>query len=347
MPTVPSFVRSFQRSFDRTITGFAVAQRRRALALDRRLSTPVDLTLATLKNGKRLRPLLVSIGYEAAGGKSAATVMPAGLAVELFHTSALIHDDIMDRATGRRGVPTVEHAVARQSGNSHAGLGTAILSGDLFLAAADQFDRIVLPTSRRERARQAYRTMAEETILGQQLEFDLSRSKHVSLEDIVRTMVYKSGRYSIEWPLTIGAILGGAKPAQLKSYSSFSVPLGMAFQLRDDILSTFGNPEETGKSRDSDIREGKRTLLVYFTHERATAAERRLLWRVLGDQRASSKKIAVVRMLMKRTSALARAQELTRALTDVGLQAIRRSAMKPDAKKKMDALARYLLDRTN
>lgn len=347
MPTAPSFVRSFQRSFDRTITGFAVAQRKRAIAMDRRLGTPIDLTLATLKNGKRLRPLLVSIGYEAAGGKSATTVTPAGLAVELFHTSALIHDDIMDRAMDRRGVPTVEHAIARRSGNPHAGLGTAILSGDLFLAAADQFDRIVLPASRRERARRAFRTMAEETIFGQQLEFDLSRSKYVSLEDIVRTMTYKSGRYSIEWPLTIGAILGGARPPQLKSFSSFSVPLGMAFQLRDDILGTFGNPSETGKSCDSDIREGKRTLLVYFTHEHATAAERKLLWRILGNQRASSKDIARARVLMKRTGALASAQELTRTLTDVGLQAIRRSAMKPAAQKKMDALARFLLDRTN
>ncbi len=346
MSTVPSFVRSFQRSFGRTITGFARDYRKRALAIDGRLRVPVDLTLATLSHGKRLRPLLVGIGYETAGNTHAETVMPAGLAVELFHSFALIHDDIIDRATDRRGIPTVEHAVSRRTSDPHAGLSTAIIGGDLMLIAADQFDRIVLPVSRRQRARAAFQQMAEETILGQQLEFDLSRSEGVSLEDIIRTMVFKSGRYSIEWPLVIGATLGGARPSMLRTFNSFSIPLGIAFQLRDDILGTFGDPKKTGKSRDSDIREGKRTLLVYFAHERATATERRLLWRILGDRHASSKRIAEVRSLMRSTDALARAQELCSELTDVSLQAIDRSAIRPAAKKKMAALARFLLDRT-
>ncbi len=324
-----------------------IAQQQRAITIDPRLRAPVDATLATLKNGKRLRPLFVSLGFEAAGGKNVSTVAPAGLAVELFHDFALIHDDIIDRATERRGVPTIEHAFTKRTGDPHAGLATAILGGDLMFIASDQFDNITLSSRRRERARKAFHQMVEETILGQQLEFDLSRSNTISLEDIVRAMAYKSGRYSVEWPLSIGAILGGATPSKLKSFSSFSIPIGIAFQLRDDILGTFGDSKKTGKSCDSDIREGKHTLLIYLTNERATIKERKFLKHILGNNHATSGDIAKVRTLMKRTDALIRAEELARELTDTGLQAIQRSAMNITAKKKMSALTRYLLDRTS
>ncbi|MFH0828838.1 MAG: polyprenyl synthetase family protein [Candidatus Kerfeldbacteria bacterium] len=345
MPTVPRFIIAFQRRFEKTLSSYMQERKRSSHALDVRLDHPVSLTLRTLKGGKRLRPLLVSLGYEAVGGRNPTVVIQAGLMVELFHSFALIHDDIMDRAITRRGSPTIHEAVRTSSGDAHAGLGTAVLSGDLLLSTADRIDRIPVPKRHREDARTAFQQMIEETILGQQLEFDLTRQKRVSLDDIVRAMIYKSGRYSIEWPLKIGAILGGAKTPELKRFSTFSIPLGLAFQLRDDILGIFGNPKETGKSHDSDIREGKRTLLVYYTHQVATAKERKRLWNTLGNQNASSRDISYVRALMKKTDAYKRTLELSKNLTDAGLIAISQCPIAPSAKRKLEELARYLLVR--
>lgn len=343
---VPPFVTSFRKRFGRTLTVFIRSRNRSGRRLDRRLATFTGLTFGTLSGGKRLRPLLVELGYEAFGGRTPSGVAQAGLAVELFHSFALVHDDIIDRADERRGIPTVQASVTRSTKNSHAGIGTAILSGDLLLVIADRFDRIPLPVRRRELARAAFQTMAEETILGQQLEFDLSRNRSVRLKDVVRVMIYKSGRYSIEWPLTIGAILAGAPPRQLSRLSAFSIPLGLAFQLRDDILGTFGDPKITGKSRDSDIREGKRTLLVCFADAALAGRERRFFWRTLGNMNAAPRDVARVRSLMRSSGAYQQALDLASDLTDMGLDAIRQSGLTERAVRKLDALARYLLDRT-
>ncbi len=342
----PKFVIAFQKKFNRTLSSFIHEHDRFARRLDRRLALFSKLTFGTLARGKRLRPLLVELGYEAFGGTGPSSVEQAGIAVELFHGFALVHDDVIDRATDRRGISTVQAAVATATGDAHAGLGTAILSGDLLFVMSDRFDRVPLPVRRRELARAAFLTMAEETILGQQLEFDLSRKPRVRLEDVIRAMIYKSGRYSIEWPLTIGAILAGASQQRLSRLSSFSIPLGLAFQLRDDILGTFGDPKLTGKSHDSDIREGKRTLLVCFTDAALSGETRRFFWRTLGNRNAAHRDIARVRSLMRTSGAYQQALDLASELTDAGLDALRRADIAVRAERKLDALARYLLDRT-
>lgn len=344
---VPPFVTSFQKRFRKTLRTFVAQHDRFGRRLDRRLAHFSRLTFGTLTRGKRLRPLLVELGYEAFGGRTPSVVAQAGLAVELFHSFALVHDDILDRADARRGIPTVQAAVARSTRNAHAGLGSAILAGDLLFILSDQFDRIPLPETRRSQARAAFQTMAEETILGQELEFELSRNPSVRLEDVVRAMIYKSGRYSIEWPLAIGAILAGGTNERLNRLSSFSIPLGLAFQLRDDILGTFGDPKKTGKSRDSDIREGKRTLLVTFADAALRPEERRFFWRALGNEDASPRDVSRIRALMKSSGAHAHALVLARELTDMGLAALKKSKLEARATEKLDALAHYLLGRTS
>lgn len=345
MSVVPRFVRTFQRSFERQIVTFLQTHREIARRLDRRLEPHVQRLLTSLRGGKRLRPLLVALGYEAAGGKDYQLTFPAGLAVELFHHFALIHDDIIDRATERRGRPTIQAATERRAGDPHAGLSTAMLAGDLLLTQADQFDRLRLPAARRLAARAAWQRMTEETVLGQQLEFDLARSPRFSFDDIVRAMIFKSGRYSIAWPLTIGAILAGAHRSSLRQFSSFSLPLGLAFQLRDDLLGVFGQPSQTGKSRDSDIREGKRTLLIYFAQREADSSERRWLARTVGHQTATAKNVSRVRAIMTRTGARRRVEALAADLTATGLTALNASRLDPATKQKLQQLARYLLVR--
>lgn len=345
MPDLPSFVRSFQKKFNRALGPFIVVQERTIRQLDPRMVPTLRRATRTLAGGKRLRPLLVHLGYEAAGGNEPATVLPAGLSVELFHSFALTHDDIIDRALLRRGQPTIQTAVSRDARNPHVGLTAALLNGDLLLSLADQFDQIRLPARRIVAARKAFQRMTTETILGEQLEFDLARSNSVSLEDTLRIMMYKSGRYSVEWPLTIGALLAGAPTRTLKSLSRFSIPLGLAFQLRDDILGVFGNPSVTGKSRDSDLREGKPTLLAYVTKKTASENGRRLFDRALGNPNASRADLSRLRALIRASGARQWAEALARDLTDAGLQALHESPIRPTAKTKLERLARYLLER--
>jgi geranylgeranyl diphosphate synthase type I len=207
--------------------------------------------------GKRIRPSFCYWGYRSAGGSHSEAIVRAAASLELLHTFAIVHDDIMDDSDERRGVPTVHI--------SH-GLGVAILVGDLALVLADAlfmgagFDPEVTL-----RGFDSYSVMREEVISGQHMDVIAAGRTDVTEEHARRIAVLKSGRYSIEKPLVIGAELAGAPASLVDGLSRFGDPLGEAFQMRDDILGTFGDRVSVGKPVDSDIREGKRHVLYART----------------------------------------------------------------------------------
>jgi geranylgeranyl diphosphate synthase type I len=216
--------------------------------------------------GKRLRPSFCYWGYRAAGSNHDDSIVRAAASLELLHSFAIIHDDIMDGSPARRGQPST-HVVH--------GLSFAVLAGDLALVLADDlFMSVVLEHSARLRAWEAYSRMRQEVIAGQLLDVQLSDRAVVSEEEVRRVAVLKSGRYSIEEPLVIGASLAGAQREFFDSLCRFGAPLGEAFQLRDDLLGSFGDSRSTGKPVDSDIREGKRNLLFARTANALSAADR-------------------------------------------------------------------------
>ena len=206
--------------------------------------------------GKRLRPAFCLWGYRAAGGKQGPEIIAAAASLELLHTFALVHDDIMDVSDERRGLPTTfaEH-----------GVNVALLAGDLALVLADAclmesgFDAPALG-----RAFTIYSRMRQEVIVGQYLDVKAGERPSISVEEARRIAVLKSGRYSIEEPLLIGAALAGAGDGWTKRLQAFGAPLGEAFQLRDDLLGSFGDRSSVGKPVDSDIREGKRHVLFAY-----------------------------------------------------------------------------------
>ncbi len=259
--------------------------------------------------GKRLRPAFCYWGFRAGGGDDRAEILRAAASLELLHSFALVHDDIMDLSPERRGRPTV---FARH------GVDTALLVGDLAMVLADEmlmssgFDGAVL-----QRALEPYSRMRREVIVGQFAELELSRQVEVDEEEARNVARMKSGRYSVREPLLIGVALSGAE--ETHELIDFGDCVGEAFQIRDDLLGTFGSEAETGKPADSDIRRGKRNVLFAFTLTRLSSEERDFFLRCWGG--GDSLSDDVVRRLRALVSSSGAADHAERVVQDLLVRA--------------------------
>ena len=246
------------------------------------ISQDIDPLMGSISNlvtgGKRLRALMCYWGWRGAGGEAGAgEVVTAGSALELFQAAALIHDDIIDRSDTRRGGPSVHRRFSELHeaqgwalDSERFGHAAAILTGDLCLSFSEEsFTEIGQSAASGSPARLIFNLMRAEVMAGQYLDIleevagpRRDRAGAVSrAQSIIR---FKSAKYSTEHPLALGGALAGAGDELLRGYSAFALPLGEAFQLRDDVLGVFGDPVTTGKPAGDDLREGKRTVLVAF-----------------------------------------------------------------------------------
>ncbi|CDR17545.1 Polyprenyl synthetase [Streptomyces iranensis] len=243
--------------------------------------------------GKRLRPLLCVTGWHAAVGERTppAAVIRVAAALEMFHAFALIHDDVMDQSSIRRGEPTVHRALAGQriaSGDSPEsaewfGVGAAVLVGDLALTWSDELIHTAgLTPDELTGLLPLLDVMRSEIMYGQYLDLAATGSPTDDVERALTIARYKTSKYSIERPLHIGAVLAGADDDLLDALTAYALPLGEAFQLRDDLLGAFGDPAETGKPRMDDLRDGKHTALVALALRTASADSADLLRDLLG-----------------------------------------------------------------
>jgi geranylgeranyl diphosphate synthase type I len=300
-----------------------VAQQRDVLGrIDASLLQCLDAVDELVAGGKRLRPAFCYWGWRAAGREDCPQILTAAAALELLHASALVHDDVMDGSDTRRGRPSVHrrfaglHEVASWRGSAEAfGTGAAILVGDLLLAWTDElFHGSGLPQAALQNGRSVLDAMRTEVFSGQYLDLIGQASGAATVAAALRVVVYKSAKYTVERPLHLGAALAAGpgagrdragRPAGLPAaLSSYGIPLGIAFQLRDDILGVFGDPAETGKPVSDDVREGKRTVLIAVARERASAAQTGIIGRHLGDPLLSAEAAAQVRAVITDTGAL-------------------------------------------
>lgn len=276
--------------------------------------TPVGREVAALvrASGKRLRPAFVYWGHRATGADHVDGVLATAGAVELLHTFALIHDDVMDRSPQRRGRPAVHEALARRHAHERLrgdsrwfGMGGAILAGDLAFVWADQLlDAASLPPTAMERARRVFTLLRVEVMAGQYLDLRLAGRETAGEGESLRVALLKSGRYTVTRPLQLGAAIGGSSGGLDATLGSYGDAAGLAFQLRDDVLGLFGDPAATGKGALSDLREGKRTVLMLRALGRARPAERRLLIEALGDPEVDEHVAARVRQVVVDCGAL-------------------------------------------
>jgi geranylgeranyl diphosphate synthase type I len=330
------------------LSGFLAGQRSRLDAIDPQALTPViDTITRFLSGGKRLRPAFAYWGYRGAGGIDSDAAVTAFAALELVQGLALIHDDVMDGSDTRRGEPSVHRrfAAVHRSAGWHGdpdGFGTAaaILCGDLCMVWSDE----LLHTSGLDpaaiaRLRPEFDRMRTEVTVGQYLDVQTQAAGLSSTARASLVARFKSGKYTIERPLLIGAAAADAGPDVVSAYAAYGLPLGEAFQLRDDVLGVFGDPAVTGKPAGDDLREGKRTYLVAATLEAIEGTDRKNLERHLGDPDLDAAGVDRLRGIIDGSGALARTEARITELTAAALSALDTAGLDEEAKGVLTALA--------
>lgn len=356
------------------LSDFLGRQRAHAAGIAEELLPAIDAVADVLAGGKRLRPAFCYWGWRGAGGSSiggggagsgtdragegSGEIFAAAAALELLHASALVHDDVLDDSATRRGRPTVHrlfaarHAAAGWRGPAEPfGKGTAILLGDLLLAWTDElFHGSGLPAAAISRGRPVLDVMRTELMAGQYLDLLEQAAGTGSVAGALRVVTYKTAKYTIERPLHLGAALAGpqaTEPGLIRAYTGYGLPLGVAFQLRDDLLGVFGDPAETGKPAGDDIREGKRTVLVAVAREKATALQAAALDRLLGDPSVGEAGIAEFRGLLAETGALAECETMISRYVTEALAALESAPVTPAARAALAELAIAATARTD
>lgn len=313
------------------------------------LSPLVDAISALLKGGKRLRPAFAYWGWRGASGDTSHDdlAMRAAAGLEFLQACALIHDDVMDGSDTRRGLPAAHRRFAgvhrdhEWHGSPEAfGTGAAILLGDMCLSWADEviFSCGFAPATM-QRTKAIYDEMRTELMAGQYLDLLEQVRGGGSVERALRVVRYKSAKYTIERPLHLGAALADAPPEVVDAYSAYGLPLGEAFQLRDDILGVFGDPSETGKPAGDDLREGKRTVLIATSLERSTATQAAAIRHHLGDPALSLDGVEELRSVITDTGALAHTEQLIDQSLDQAIRALDTPIIDPTAVEVLTALA--------
>jgi geranylgeranyl pyrophosphate synthase len=340
------------------LSDFLDVQRQTLAAMDESLLPVVDEVRALADGGKRLRPLFAYWGWRGVRGDGAgetdAAVLRAVAALEFVHASALVHDDVMDGALTRRGRPATHVGFASRHGDGALagdgdtfGVGAAILVGDLALVWSDEMLHCSgISPAALSRARTVWDTMRTEVTAGQYLDLLRAAGGLPGAQGALTVARYKSAGYTVQRPLQLGAAIAGAGERAAETYTVIGLPLGEAFQLRDDVLGVFGDPSVTGKSADDDLREGKQTLLVALAEEAADGDGRRLLAEALGNPDAGPAEFDALRALIESTGARAEVERRIAECTALARAGIAEAPLAEDARAALDALAVVATTRT-
>ena len=330
-------------------------------------ATLPELIAVLMTGGKRLRALLAYSAWQAHASPDQPTdsIIELGAALELVQAAALLHDDIIDRSALRRGQPTAHetlraaHEAGGWTGDSeHYGIAGGILTGDLALIAADASAAdcaaaLAATGSARGGAdfRAAWREMALGVTAGQFLDLHAGSRSDWGLDPAAdeararNVLIAKSARYSVEFPVVLGALLAGATPEEAHRLARFGLPLGIAFQLRDDLLGVFGDPALTGKPVGDDIREGKRTILLARTSAGLDSTDRDRLRAVLSGEAIGDAQVTWVTDLMVRTGAVADVEAQIELAYRQAIQSLDECSLAPAATDRLRGLADRLVAR--
>ena len=327
------------------VDALLVAEEQRWAAVDADLAEPIAALRALAAGGKRLRPAFCYWGWVGAGGDpDDPRVVDAGAALELLHCFAIVHDDVMDGSSQRRGRPCVhvefaERHAARGWYGEHRrfGDGAAVLAGDLAFVYAD-----LLMRGAPAAALEVFDELRLEVNIGQYLDLVATAERRASVEQARVICVYKSGKYTVERPLHLGAAMAGRLDELGKAYSAFGVPLGEAFQLRDDLLGAFGDAARLGKAVGEDLREGKPTALYALARARATGGDADVLDRCYGRGDLTDAEESQVRRVFVDTGARAEVETTISELTAEALAALADAPIPAQAREELAALARFV-----
>lgn len=322
------------------------------------VSQDAPIILTNLKNyllrpAKRIRPAFFYFTYRAFGGKPNNAVWDIALAIEFLHNFLLIHDDIIDRDELRRNESTIHYFYQKLGekkfkvrdavhfGNSQAicigdivfgfvfgALGDAKISSSLKIAILKKIDQIILQTG-----------------LGEMADVTIQAKDKARVEDVLNILEYKTARYTFAGPMHLGALLAGASPKYFKKIYDYTIPLGIAFQIRDDILGLFGNQSETGKPVGRDVAEGKKTLLIVKAFQRANNTERKAIKAALGNPNISLSEINRVRQIVQSTDSLRYCEKFSKKLAQKAKISLRKFPFNRFWQQIFSDLANYIIKR--
>ena len=358
------------------LDNFCSKQRSDFEAISSDLVPVVDYTHSLLQGGKRFRALFCYWAWRASLSESSyhqseqeineSEQAIAGIAasLEMFHAAALVHDDLLDQSDTRRGAPAIHkrfeslHKEKQWAGAPERfGVAGSVLVGDLMLGwSSEIFGNALLHSPNREiesACRDEFSLMRVEVMAGQYLDVleenaATTRSVKEGVGRAEKVILYKTAKYSIEAPLRIGAAFAGADQSTLNEFTKFGIPLGIAFQLRDDILGVFGDPSVTGKPAGDDLREGKRTVLVALTREALTEQSPSMadsFEELLTSRELDSQQIAFMQKLIQESGALAKTERMITELADRSLDSLESSSLEETAKSALKSLALKVINR--
>ncbi|GGD18565.1 geranylgeranyl pyrophosphate synthase [Nocardioides daphniae] len=339
---------AFRTALQTTLDEFLDEQEARLAPLGPDATRLLTEARTALDGGKRFRAAFCWWGYRAVRPEveDERALLRACAAMELLQASALVHDDLMDASDTRRGRPAThkaleaEHVAAGWRGNAEQyGAAAAILLGDLLLAwSGELLRRCGLPFERVAPALEVFALCRTEVIAGQFLDVSVQARAHADVETAMTVLRYKSAKYSIERPLHIGAALAGASEQQLDQLTEFGLPLGEAFQLRDDLLGVFGDPATTGKPAGDDLVEGKRTVLVALALDGADEAGAATLDAALGSP-LDEARVEELRTLIEGSGAHAAVEQMITDLSDRAVARLDAAGFDPGATATLRTLA--------
>jgi geranylgeranyl diphosphate synthase type I len=331
---------------------FLASQRSVLLSAGDELLPALDAVTGLAASGKRLRAAFCYWGWRGAGGPDIPGIITAAAALELLHAGALVHDDVMDGSDTRRGSPSLHRRFEAQREDmgwrgaaGSFGTGAAIIAGDLLLTwTGEMFRASGLPPDALTRGQRVLDLMRTEVMAGQYLDLVAQAASDSSLQRALRVVEFKTAKYTIERPLHLGAALAAQVPdAVFQAYSDYGLPLGLAFQLRDDILGVFGDPDLTGKPAGDDLREGKQTVLIAITRTRASLAEAAVIDRALGNPSLGPPGLAALRAVISESGALAECERMIEQQVSQALASLQRAPVTSEAR---DALAELAIAAT-
>jgi geranylgeranyl diphosphate synthase type I len=337
----------FRESVGATLQSFLDAQEERLAPLGDEARMLVQHARTSVAGGKRLRAAFCWWGYAACEEPAdEPALLRACAALELLHASALVHDDYMDASDVRRGRPATHRAFEQlhrdrgwSAGPEQYGAAAAILLGDLLLSWSDELLRTCgLPTDRVLSALHYFDLTRTEVVAGQFLDVSAQARRSADVDTAMTVLRYKSAKYSVERPLHIGAALAGAGPARIAALTRFGLPLGEAFQLRDDVLGVFGDPAVTGKPAGDDLEEGKRTVLVALALDALPGGAAETLDRSLGTDLADGE-VEELRGLIDASGAREQLEEVIDQLTGRAVGALESADIEPRAREVLRDLA--------
>lgn len=312
-------------------------KKKEAAKIDPEIVRALEIFEDYSSGGKKVRGALTVLGYKMVGGRDFQAILPVSLGIELLHNFLLIHDDIIDKDALRRGKPTVHERV---------GSSKAIMVGDI--GAFLGYELILTANFPREALVKAFTKLNDyvlKTGYGEMLDIDYDRRLDLSWDDIYKVRLYKTAYYTFTMPLTVGATLFGADQSIYKAIEEYGKNVGIAFQIADDTLGVFGDPKVTGKSNDSDIKEGKKTFLYAKAMELVKGEDKTFLQKRFGAKDLSKSEIGRIKEIFKDSGSLEYSKKLALRLAGEGKKVIKSMSQESKYQKILAELADFVVAR--